>query len=298
MMTDDPRFVFLQRLAQQGGPAPEEDARLTATIAELYAEFQAGTIPSAALKALHAILPFTRDTIQGFTLLKPNGYAGCFEVIERIYRREHSGDPRHYNWDRFCRMSPPGRAVRNRKDYFIEEVHRAVGAAGGKRIKLLNVASGPGRDLKELFDSCPELPVDVVCVEQDPRAIAHATQVCAEHLAHIEFIRTNALTFATEQTFDLIWSAGLFDYLTDAYFSHLLRRLFERLNPGGELIVGNFCRTNPARPYMEFIEWSLHHRTADELRAFAAEFASEADIAVRAEPAQVNLFLHLRKFRA
>ena len=77
-----------------------------------------------------------------------------------------------------------------------------------------------------------------------------------------------------------------------------LRRLFERLNPGGELIVGNFCRTNPARPYMEFIEWSLHHRTADELRAFAAEFASEADIAVRAEPAQVNLFLHLRKFRA
>jgi extracellular factor (EF) 3-hydroxypalmitic acid methyl ester biosynthesis protein len=294
-MTDDPRFIFLQRLADQGGPVPEEDALLSATIAELYADFKAGAIPAPTLKALHAVLPFTRDTIQGFALLKPNGYVGCYEMMERIYGRAHSGDPKHYNWDRYCQTRAPSRAVRNRKDYFIEEVHRAVGAASGKLVKLLNIASGPGRDLKELFDSCPQLRVEVVCVEQDPRAIAHATKVCAEHISHIEFVQANALTFATERTFDLIWSAGLFDYLSDDYFNHLLRKLFERLNPEGELIIGNFCRTNPALPYMEFMEWSLHHRTADELRSLAAEFAPVASIAVRAEPAQVNLFLHLRK---
>jgi extracellular factor (EF) 3-hydroxypalmitic acid methyl ester biosynthesis protein len=293
-MTNDPRFVFLHRLARQGGPAPGEDAQLLDTITELHAECQAGTVPRDALTALHSVLPFTPDTLQGFTLLKPNGYAGCYETIERIYRRAHSSDPSHYNWDRFCLASPPARAVRNRKDYFIEVVHRAVGAAAGRRLQLLNVASGPGRDLRELFDSCPDLPVDVVCVEQDPRAIAHATALCADHLGHLEFVQANALTFATDRTFDLIWSAGLFDYLTDAYFAHLLRRLFARLRPGGELVVGNFCRTNPGRPYMEFIEWSLHHRTATELRAFAAEYADRAAIGVHAEPAHVNLFLHLR----
>ena len=297
-MTNDPRFVFLAHLARQGGPTPAEDMQLLTPISEIHADYHAGRVSSDSLKELHSLLPFTTDTLQGFTLRKPNGYASCYETIERIYRRSHTSDPAHYNWDRFCLTSPPARAVRNRKDYFIELVHRTVGAARGRRISLLNVASGPGRDLRELFDSCPGLPVDVVCVEQDPRAIAHARQVCAEHLVHLEFVQANAFTFSTEQTFDLIWSAGLFDYLSDTYFAHLLHKLFARLRHGGELVIGNFSRTNPGLPYMEFIEWSVHHRTADELRAFAAGLCDQAAIAVHAEPAQVNLFLHLRKNHA
>lgn len=291
----DPRFSFLARLARQGGPTPAEDLQLLATITEIHADYLSGRVPPESLKKLHGILPFSPDTFQGFVLHKPNGYAGCYQTIERIYRQTHSSHPAHYNWDRFCLASPPARAVRNRKAYFLDLVHRTVGAAPGRRLSLLNVASGPGRDLRELFDSCPGLPVDVVCVEQDPRAIAHARRLCADHLGHLEFVAANALTFSTERTFDIIWSAGLFDYLTDAYFTHLLHKLFAHLRTGGELVIGNFCRTNPGLPYMEFIEWSLHHRTADELRAFAAPLSDQATVGVHAEPAQVNLFLHVRK---
>ena len=66
------------------------------------------------------------------------------------------------------------------------------------------MASGPCRDVFELFEACPDLPVRVRCAEQDPRAIAHASALCRRHLDKVTFHQCNALRYATADRFDLV----------------------------------------------------------------------------------------------
>ncbi len=104
----------------------------------------------------------------------------------------------------------------------------------------------------------------------------------------------------TKQTFDLIWSAGLFDYFDDKLFAALLRRFRNYLKSGGEIVVGNFNQDhNPSRAYMEILgNWFLHHRTEQQL----IDLAQKADfehwqLSVNREPENVNLFLHIKVSR-
>ena len=54
----------------------------------------------------------------------------------------------------------------------------------------------------------------------------------------------------------IIYSAGLFDYLSDRSFAALLGTLYEALAGGGQLLIGNVDVSNPTRYFMEyFAEW-------------------------------------------
>src|SRR5947209_9621878 len=44
---------------------------------------------------------FLRDTMQGFGLLKPHGYAGDFEMIDRIHTGWKSPNPKLVRWDEY-----------------------------------------------------------------------------------------------------------------------------------------------------------------------------------------------------
>ena len=82
----------------------------------------------------------------------------------------------------------------------------------------------------------------------------------------------------------------------DGVFVRIMRRYLRALAPGGELVVGNFCRTNPSRPQMVLQDWILHHRTAATLESLAAAAGGAAgSVSVGREPEAVNLFLHVKK---
>jgi hypothetical protein len=110
------------------------------------------------------------------------------------------------------------------------------------------------------------------------------------------FRRENVLRLRLDRHFDLIWSAGLFDYLADQVFVMVLRRFVPFIRPGGELVIGNFSKNNPSRYWMEAVgDWKLHHRTESELRALAhAAGVDDQRLSIGAEPEGVNLFLHIR----
>lgn len=83
-------------------------------------------------------------------------------------------------------------------------------------------------------------------------------------------------------TFDLVYAAGLYDYLTDTVARRLTRRLFELLNPGGVLLVANFLPGLPDVGYMEtYMGWDLIYRSQAEIASFAAEIAPERIAASR-----------------
>jgi len=291
---------YLREVSARGGPRPAEDERVSGAFRELHGLRERGELSESTIELLRTEIPFDPETMQGFVYRKPNGYAGCFEIIDRIYCRHHADRSDWFNWDRFMQSQGASVAVRNRKDYFIQTVLDRYGDTtekrkGGYPMTVLNIASGPCRDVKELLDAARRLDVVVTCVEQDERAIQYARDLCRNHENRIEFIQANALRWSTDRKFDLVWSAGLFDYLSDSLFQRLLNRLFNRVRPGGELVVGNFCTSNPSRAYMEFSEWNLHHRSEEQLLAFGRELEGANDLRVDREPAGVNLFLHGRK---
>ncbi|HOX99406.1 MAG TPA: hypothetical protein PLJ49_09425, partial [Smithella sp.] len=115
-------------------------------------------------------------------------------------------------------------------------------------------------------------------------------------LSNLEFHRDNAFKFRPSRQYDLIWSAGLFDYLDEKTFKMLLTKQLAFLKEGGEMVIGNFSLNNPTRDYMEFGNWFLHHRSPEELIQIACDCGIPEDtIDVKSEPLGVNLFLHISK---
>jgi hypothetical protein len=54
-------------------------------------------------------------------------------------------------------------------------------------------------------------------------------------------------------SYDLVYSAGLFDYLKDRAARAAGARLAGALAPGGSAVIGNFDVANPTRSLMELI---------------------------------------------
>ena len=75
---------------------------------------------------------------------------------------------------------------------------------------------------------------------------------------------------------DLVYAAGLFDYLPDSLARRLTRRMFEMLRPDGRLLLANFAPDSAGREYMEaFMHWNLIYRDEDEVEALAVGLPAE-----------------------
>src|SRR5687767_5874364 len=286
----------LQVLVSQGGPFPDEYGVFTRLIERVSLAIKSETISSGQWSGLLDSFeaPFGIDTVQGFARRQPHGYPGDFEVIERIYNKYVNPDPMLARWDEFLQAQAAPQAVRNRKAYF----HSLLvnGKKSGGVLDVVNVGSGPGTDVQTFFEAHPDVHCQILSIDHDLKAITHARQLCSKHLARAEFIQKNALRFHTYRRFDVVWSAGLFDYLDDKLFVFLVRRLASLLKPGGQLVVGNFCDGNPTQAYMEvFGGWFLNYRSRAELAGLAVAAGFDpSSVSIQSEETGVNLFLHIQ----
>ncbi|MEM8713660.1 MAG: class I SAM-dependent methyltransferase, partial [Planctomycetota bacterium] len=156
---------------------------------------------------------------------------------------------------------------------------------------VLTVGAGPCKEIEDAVKRGQMAPgVEFTAIDIDQRAIEFAKSRVAK-LASVRFERVNAMRFRSEGTFSLVYSLGLFDYLSDRAFVALARRLGNHLRPGGRLVIGNFGEFNPTRGYMEFGGWGLEHRSAARLKRLAAESGLDG-AHVTSDSTGVNLFLH------
>jgi len=228
-------------------------------------------------------------------LNKPNGYPGDFLIIDSLYTFNSIRDNNHIKWDKLCLNAKGVVALRNRKAYFINLLLSKL-KSYPNGISVLNVASGPCRDLKEFFQIKPDCKINCDCLEQDIRAINYAKIVLDEHSDKIKFICKNALKFYTDKKYDLIWSGGLFDYFTDNIFVRLLKRYYNFLNKDGEIVIGNFSPNNPSKNYMELMDWHLNYREEKKLIDLAKECGFVINfVSIDKESTGINLFLHIKK---
>jgi len=287
---------YLKRLEKNGGPTENQYGELNELYKSINSKRKQGILSDADVLGIWQAVPdvfYTTDTLQGYVVLKPRGYDGDFIIIERIYQEWLSPKEHLMNWDRFFHAQAPPRAVINRKDYFIK-ILRSLKAKGNDSV-VLNVGCGPSQDIVE-FLSEGKSNVCFECVDYDKGAIEYSFNKAKEKdlLSHIEFHRENAFKFKPDKQYDLVWSAGLFDYLNEDTFKMLSSKLMTFVKPGGELIVGNFSLNNPCQDWMECGRWFLHYRSADDLIKIATDCGvSREKIVVKSEPLGVNLFLHM-----
>lgn len=293
--------LLLDDLVRAGGPTPTEYAPLNRAIRQLGDHVRAGLVTRKSIVELTRewAREYWPDTLQAKAVFQKHGYSGDFEIIDDIYATRVTDDPRQRRWDLFFHAQAAPAAVRNRKAYFhhLLRAHGSFAWAHGDRLEVLNVASGPARDVREWFQSETCVPTWMDCVDMDANAIAFAKRLCAPFAEHLHFHERNVLRFLPSRGYDLVWSAGLFDYLSDRVFVHLLKAMLAVCKPGGEIVVGNFGDFNPSRDYMElFGNWCLEHRSQEKLFQLAAEAgAVHEQTRVEWEPEGVNLFLHIRR---
>jgi len=289
--------VWREFLAK-GGPLPCEYQTLNHGLAELGDAVRAGVVTREAVLRHAREVTFSRlpGTMQAQALARQFGYSGDFLMIDHIYTQKIHPDPRLRAWDLFFHAQVAPHAVRNRKAYF-QRLMQALVAVTSRPLAVLNVASGPARDLCEFFQNHPDAPVEVDSVDMDARAIAHAETLCRPWLDRLKFHQRNVLRMTPIRSYDLVWSAGLFDYLNDRLFVKVLRGLLAVARPGGEVVIGNFSDFNPSRDYMELLgDWSLRHRSRETLLELgAAAGAAPAAMQVLWEPEGVNYFLHIQR---
>lgn len=216
-------------------------------------------------------------------------------MMDQIYQQHVCQKPYFYKWDLFFHDFQAAKAVRNRKTYFKNLLLKKTLQSSGT-FRVLNLASGPARDILEFFQENPGVDVHFTCVELDQRAIDYASNLLGAYLDRVTFVQKNVFRYQTEEQFDLVWSAGLFDYFEDKVFVRLYRRLMHNVKSGGEMVIGNFHPRNESRPVMEILtDWYLHHRSEAQLRTLAQEAGAEArSLRVEAEPTGVNLFLRMQ----
>jgi SAM-dependent methyltransferase len=236
-------------------------------------------------------------TIIGFSFTKPFGYNGDFFIIEKIYQRYVSPDVRYKKWDEFFHHFPAAIAVVNRKKLAIEILSNLHQNANGNNSDVLILGSGPVTEVYEFHTENPHNRLVFDLVDLDKRAIAYAKAKNKNFLSGMSFHNVNVIRHVPEKSYDLIWSAGLFDYFRDKHFVYLLKKYYEYVKPGGEMIIGNFNVENPSRRIMEILgDWFLNHRSEDELMRFALQAGiSRNNIEVIREPLGINLFLKVRK---
>lgn len=233
--------------------------------------------------------------------MKPRGYAGDFFTIEMIYNDEAAGDGRLGRYiDRWALDLAACRAVKNRRGVLTRALREVLQATAGGPTHVTSLASGPSRELFDLFVDGAPPDLRATCIDIDNQALTYAAGI-AEVMSvtdHFSFAQDNVVRLAHGRgktvlhPQHMIYSIGLTDYLRDDFVVKLLDWIYERLMPGGKVVIGNFDMSNPNKAFMDHVvEWELIHRTADDMRTlFARSRFQQTPVEVRPEDAGVNLF--------
>ncbi|MGE0872645.1 MAG: hypothetical protein AB7P03_29085 [Kofleriaceae bacterium] len=250
--------------------------------------------------------PFLRRALE-----KPLGYAGDYEMMNMLYRDPAEGETLFGRALNLCfTQEQAAQANKNRISFIGKLIREAIEAHPGRRVRIASLGCGPAREIEALLDQSPELGprLEVALIDQEDRAIAHCERVLAPQAAatgaRLLFIRERLRAMLNQDSLakalgerELIYSAGLFDYLDARWFSRIAAMLYAALTPHGQLAIGNVATHNPSRWIMEyFSEWFLIHRSREQLVELVGQLApAPARVWVDAEPTGVNLFLMLRR---
>jgi extracellular factor (EF) 3-hydroxypalmitic acid methyl ester biosynthesis protein len=217
---------------------------------------------------------FSQSWIAHRARTKPNGFVGDFEMLIKLYDEKTPARGLGGYLDLCILDLPLARAVRTRlraaRKFILDELSRRLG-----NVRILDVASGPCREFLH-WPNFANQTVEVIAMDTDPEALDYVqTNVCPTlpQGTTLKPVRYNALrttsaanTISRFGRFDIIYSVGLCDYLTDDQLIRMLAAWRETLNDDGVMYVAfKDCEQYDHTPYQWHLDWFFYQRTHEDV---------------------------------
>jgi excisionase family DNA binding protein len=229
---------------------------------------------------------------------KPRGYPGDYKLLEQIYDNREITEGVGRYFDRFFLDNPYAEAVRNRRIKMLEILQSFFNKCTLDSVKILNLASGSCREIKELFEKGIEYRGDanINCVDHDEKALDYSkgTLTSLPHNIKMQFIKENILKFPENPEHyvnlfgeqNLIYSIGLIDYLPDRILKNLLRFCLNLLASKGQLIVTHKDKDRDQHapvPPDWFCDWKFVTRNEEHLINIVKDSIETSDFIIKTE---------------
>jgi extracellular factor (EF) 3-hydroxypalmitic acid methyl ester biosynthesis protein len=281
----------------------------------VWLEDEAGKVPAAdstahrnfAQSALHPLL--LRAPFVYRTFAKPMGYAGDYEMVNQILADPRQGESTYFQLiNAMFLKAAVAEAHRNRIDILVDRLKKFAETAGRekRRMRVLNVGCGPAVEIQRFIAAYPDPAcLEFTLVDFSEQTLQYTrNRIAAAAREHkkevqVEFTQesvhellkraTRRDTLAAGKTFDLVYCAGLFDYLSDKVCARLLQYFVSRSRTGSRILVTNVHCANPERNGMEhLLEWHLIYR--DEALLQAVLPAERSGTEIYTDATGVNIF--------
>lgn len=232
------------------------------------------TIDSHPLLALVHESPFARRAFH-----KPRGYAGDADTLDLVYR---------------CAPLPPGISARGRRVSECEletETCRGIRArlalmteaidetaAQRRNPRILSVACGHLREAQRARAMADGAVGELIAFDNDADSLGLVAKEQPAVTTTHGSVRQIVGGAARWSDLDLIYSSGLYDYLSQRFAQVLTRTLFAMLKPRGRLLIANMTPEANAAYLEAFLDWWMTYRCEGDMRDLLAEIPP-ADVA-------------------
>ena len=250
------------------------------------------------------------------TFRKPLGYAGDYEMVSMMVRNPMEGASIFAKvLNTFFLSTPPVVAHRNRLDYLKKIIDQEVirVAREGRIAKVFNLGCGPAKEIQD-FISNPLLGKEAqfTLLDFNDETVQHVGTLLNAAMKRsgrqmtVQLVRKGVAQVLKEAAkpsstlltadWDLIYCAGLFDYMPDQICQQLMATFYRMLRPGGLVVGTNVAEYNPSRNWMEFsVDWHLTYRNVHHMEKLVPSGAPPDSFRIWSEQTGVNTFVEIRK---
>jgi extracellular factor (EF) 3-hydroxypalmitic acid methyl ester biosynthesis protein len=248
--------------------------------------------------------------------VKPLGYAGDYEMVDMMLRDPREGASLFAKvFNVWLLQQDSAAAHRNRIEYLTRKLVETVAPAerAGRRARILNLGCGPAREIQyfmarsalsdwaefTLLDFNEEtLRHAQAALEREQRRHSRSTLIQVQKKSVQQLLKDALRAAPTPQgaNYDLIYCAGLFDYLDDRTCRRLLSFFHQLAAPGGRVLATNVAPSTPNRGSLELIlDWHLIYRDAAQVERLCPETIPADSVRVESEATGQNIFLEICK---
>lgn len=233
---------------------------------------------------------FYRNILKNLLKLSKLGYGTIVTGAESGANFEHMYDNRPNGRfgigriiDKALLGLPSVQATRGRKEdirkVLWNEIHN--NKLMGRKTRVLDLASGGARYLRELIEEHRSGDVESICIDKDKACVALGENLAAkERLSNIRFIRSDIfhLEHLKKIASRILWkpnvviASGLFIYFNNDAVEKMLREIYEFLPSEGFVIFSSYENLS-SRKLMRKVasvssgeEWTLYYRKPDYWR--------------------------------
>jgi extracellular factor (EF) 3-hydroxypalmitic acid methyl ester biosynthesis protein len=267
---------------------------------------------SYAKRQLHPQLlcsPFAYRTYH-----KPLGYAGDYEMVNMILRDSVEGSSLFSkSINKWFLSQSPAVAHRNRIKYLtqvlVQEAARVVNQ--GQAARIYNLGCGPAQEIQNFLRGYEiSNSVSLTLLDFNDETLEHTGRVLGELIGQnnrktkLAMVKKSVHQVLKEESkpnhkaekYDVVYCAGVFDYMSDRICKRLMNIFYDMLGPGGLLVATNVDSCNPLRNGMEYLlDWHLVQRSKKQMKVLIPDLASQDNVQFKSDETGVNLYMEVRK---